>query len=203
MLHIETIEPATLELLKKIQSIPEFQGTRLVGGTALALQIGHRQSVDLDFFGIVPYDTTTLVQLLSGLGNIIVLQDSPAIHIFLINGVKVDFVDFKFLWRQEPLEEDGVRLAQLEDIAAMKVTAAIGRGTKKDFIDIATLLQIYTLKQILDFYQSKYPNSSLFMATKSLLYFDDAEKDAMPRMFSNLTWEETKQMITSAVEKYS
>lgn len=203
MLHIETIEPATLELLKKIQSIPEFQGTRLVGGTALALQIGHRQSVDLDFFGIVPYDTTTLVQLLSGLGNIIVLQDSPAIHIFLINGVKVDFVDFKFPWRQEPLEEDGVRLAQLEDIAAMKVTAAIGRGTKKDFIDIATLLQIYTLKQILDFYQSKYPNSSLFMATKSLLYFDDAEKDAMPRMFSNLTWEETKQMITSAVEKYS
>lgn len=203
MLHIETIEPATLELLKKIQSIPEFQGTRLVGGTALALQIGHRQSIDLDFFGIVPYDTTTLVQLLSGLGNIIVLQDSPAIHIFLINGVKVDFVDFKFPWRQEPLEEDGVRLAQLEDIAAMKVTAAIGRGTKKDFIDIATLLQIYTLKQILDFYQSKYPNSSLFMATKSLLYFDDAEKDAMPRMFSNLTWEETKQMITSAVEKYS
>ena len=202
MLHIETIEPATLELLKKIQSIPEFQGTRLVGGTALALQIGHRQSVDLDFFGIVPYDTT-LVQLLSGLGNIIVLQDSPAIHIFLINGVKVDFVDFKFPWRQEPLEEDGVRLAQLEDIAAMKVTAAIGRGTKKDFIDIATLLQIYTLKQILDFYQSKYPNSSLFMATKSLLYFDDAEKDAMPRMFSNLTWEETKQMITSSVEKYS
>lgn len=203
MLHIETIEPATLELLKKIQSIPEFQGTRLVGGTALALQIGHRQSVDLDFFGIVPYDTTTLVQLLSELGNIIVLQDSPAIHIFLINGVKVDFVDFKFPWRQEPLEEDGVRLAQLEDIAAMKVTAAIGRGTKKDFIDIATLLQIYTLKQILDFYQSKYPNSSLFMATKSLLYFDDAEKDAMPRMFSNLTWEETKQMITSSVEKYS
>lgn len=203
MLHIETIEPATLELLKKIQSIPEFQGTRLVGGTALALQIGHRQSIDLDFFSIVPYDTTTLVQLLSELGNIIVLQDSPAIHIFLINGVKVDFVDFKFPWRQEPLEEDGVRLAQLEDIAAMKVTAAIGRGTKKDFIDIATLLQIYTLKQILDFYQSKYPNSSLFMATKSLLYFDDAEKDAMPRMFSNLTWEETKQMITSAVEKYS
>lgn len=141
--------------------------------------------------------------MLSGMGNIMVLQDSPAIHIFLINGVKVDFVDFKFPWRQDPLEEDGVRLAQLEDIAAMKVTAAIGRGTKKDFIDIATLLQTYTLKQILDFYQSKYPNSSLFMATKSLLYFDDAEKDAMPRMFSSLTWEETKQIITDAVEKYT
>lgn len=203
MLHIETIEPATLELLKKIQYIPEFQETRLVGGTSLALQLGHRQSIDLDIFGDVPYDTATLIQMLSGMGNIMVLQDSPAIHIFLINGVKVDFVDFKFPWRQDPLEEDGVRLAQLEDIAAMKVTAAIGRGTKKDFIDIATLLQTYTLKQILDFYQSKYPNSSLFMATKSLLYFDDAEKDAMPRMFSSLTWEETKQIITDAVEKYT
>lgn len=85
----------------------------------------------------------------------------------------------------------------------MKVTAAISRGTKKDFIDIATLLQTYTLKQILDFYQSKYPNSSLFMATKSLLYFDDAENDAMPRMFSSLTWEETKQIITDTVEKYA
>ena len=203
MLHIETIEPATLELLKKIQYIPEFQETRLVGGTSLALQLGHRQSIDLDIFGDVPYDTATLIQMLSGMGNIMVLQDSPAIHIFLINGVKVDFVDFKFPWRQDPLEEDGVRLAQLEDIAAMKVTAAIGRGTKKDFIDIATLLQTYTLKQILDFYQSKYPNSSLFMATKSLLYFDDAEKDAMPRMFSSLTWEETKQILTDAVEKYT
>ena len=203
MLHFETIEPATLELLKKIQSIPEFQGTRLVGGTSLALQLGYRQSIDLDIFGDVPYDTATLIQMLSGMGNIMVLQDSPAIHIFLINGVKVDFVDFKFPWGQDPLEEDGVRLAQLEDIAAMKVTTAIGRGTKKDFIDIATLLQTYTLKQILDFYQSKNPNSSLFMATKSLLYFDDAEKDAMPRMFSSLTWEETKQIITDAVEKYT
>lgn len=199
MLHFETIEPATLELLRSIQAIPELEQTRLVGGTSLALQLGHRKSVDLDFFGSVPYDTNTLVAMLKPLGEVTVLKDSTNIHILLINGIKVDFVNFDFPWRQEALIIEGLRLAQLEDIAAMKITAVVGRGTKKDFIDVANLLKIYSLAQIFSFYESKYPNASAFMAMKSLLYFEDAEHDAMPVMLIPQSWEEAKTVVTEAV----
>lgn len=199
MLHFETVEPATLELLKSIQAIPELSQTRLVGGTSLALQLGHRKSVDLDFFGHVPFDGNALVAMLTPLGEVTVLKDSKNIHIFLINGIKVDFVNFEFAWRQEALITEGVRLAQLEDIAAMKITAVVGRGTKKDFVDVANLLRIYSLSQILSFYENKYPNASAFMAIKSLLYFEDAEHDAMPVMFIQQTWDEVKAIVTEAV----
>ena len=199
MLHFETIEPATLELLRSIQTIPELDQTRLVGGTSLALQLGHRKSVDLDFFGHMPYDTNALLAMLKPLGEVIVLKDSTNIHIFLVNGIKVDFVNFDFAWRQEALITEGLRLAQLEDIAAMKITAVVGRGTKKDFIDVANLLKIYSLSQILRFYESKYPNASAFMAMKSLLYFEDAEHDAMPVMIIPQTWKEVKTVVTEAV----
>ncbi len=199
MLHYETIEPATLELLKQIQSMPEFSGLRLVGGTALALQLGHRKSIDLDFLGNIDLDTAKIADLLSVLGKVIILQDSANIHIFIVNGVKVDFVNFEFPWRQLPIMENGISIAHLEDIAAMKVTAVIGRGTKKDFIDIANMLEIYSLNQILDFYQSKYPNASKFMALKSLLYFDDAEEDVMPVMLLRQTWTEVKKIVINAV----
>ncbi len=199
MLHYETIEPGTLDLLKNIQSKPEFAGLRLVGGTALALQLGHRKSVDLDFFGVISLDSTAIAEILSEFGKVTILQDSTNIHIFVVNGVKVDFVNFEFPWRQEPLIDAGIRIAQMEDIAAMKVTAVIGRGTKKDFIDIANLLEIYTIEQILDYYQSKYPNASKFMAIKSLLYFEDAESDLMPVMMKPQTWEENKSKVIEAV----
>lgn len=199
MLHYETIEPATLELLRQIQSKPEFASLRLVGGTALALQLGHRKSVDLDFFGSISLDTSSIAGILLDIGDVTVLQDSANIHIFIVNGVKVDFVNFEFPWRQNPIEDSGIRIAQTEDIAAMKVTAVIGRGTKKDFIDIANLLEIYSLRQILEFYHSKYPNASSFMALKSLLYFEDAEEDVMPIMLKQQSWNEVKQFVISAV----
>lgn len=196
MLHFETIEPATFELLRRIQSLDILKDTRLVGGTSLALQLGHRKSVDLDLFGIVPYETFELEMALSQIGNVTTLKTSKSIHIFLVDGVKVDIVNFPFPWRQDALRFDGVVLAMPEDIAAMKVTAIVGRGTKKDFIDIAHLLKCkFSFSQILEFYTEKYPNASYFMACKSLTYFDDAENDAMPDMLSNMTWEEAKQIV--------
>lgn len=81
----------------------------------------------------------------------------------------------------------------------MKITAIIGRGTKKDFIDIAFLLQRFTINDIMDFYTSKYPDGSTFMAMKSLAYFDDAEEDIMPYMLADISWETIKQQILSKI----
>ena len=137
MLSIQTIHPNTLELLKQLASQPELAQTRLVGGTALALQYGHRQSIDLDFFGALPEDKEELVDMTKRVGNVLVTNRTKMIVQTVINQVKVDFVDYsRYAWIDEPVQGDGFVLASDKDIAAMKVNAIIGRGTRKDFIDL-------------------------------------------------------------------
>lgn len=202
MLHYETIESSTLELLKQLQSIPTLSKTRLVGGTSLALQIGHRRSIDLGLFGEVSCDMDELIDSLDVFPNFTTLKHTSNIHIFMINGIKVDIVNYKYSWLEEELIEDGIRLAHKKDIAAMKINAIIGRGTKKDFIDIAYLLKEYGMSDILRFYFAKYPDASIFLASKSLAYYDDAENDPMPYMFSETTWTELKQYISNQYDEY-
>ena len=198
MLHLSTLDTTTLELLRKLQSIPALCKTRLVGGTALALQIGHRKSIDLDFFGKIEVEKDELVIALEQIGALTVLKESPRIHIYLLNNVKIDIVDYQYSWVDDVVVKQGIRMASLKDIAAMKVTAIIGRGTKKDFVD-AFLLRYFSMNDILDFYSQKYPDGSIFMAMKSLAYFDDAEEDIMPYMLTDITWENIKQQILSNI----
>ena len=203
MLSIQTIDPDTLELLKRLSSQPELQETRLVGGTALALLYGHRQSVDLDFFGRLPEDKEMLLELIHNIGKVTVLNQSKAILQTVINDVKVDFVDYsRYPWIDEPIKGDGFALASDKDIAAMKVNAIIGRGTRKDFIDLFVLLQHYSLAEILDFYRQKYPEFSEYRALLSMTYFEDAEMQDMPRMFIDTPWTEMKSSIIKAVKAY-
>lgn len=196
MLSYKTVEPHTLELLKKLTKEPFFAETRLVGGTALALQYGHRMSIDLDFFGNIEDDNIAIREILNNIGTISVFKETTNIKIYSINGIKVDFVNYsRYAWIDSAIEEDGLRLASPKDIAAMKINAIEGRGTKKDFIDMYFLLQHYTLEEILAFYANKYPENSLFRALMSLSYFEDAEEQLMPKMFSKIEWREMKQFI--------
>ena len=199
MLYLETVESSTLELLKKLQRLPVLEQTRLVGGTALALQLGHRKSIDLDFFGTVDCEAEYLRESIAGIASLTILKESPHIHIYIVDGIKVDIVNYKYPWLDDVVLEQGLRLASVSDIAAMKITAIIGRGTKKDFIDIAFLLHHFSLEEILHFYAAKYNGSSVFMAMKSLAYFDDAEADPMPDMFVNQSWQQVKAYILSKI----
>lgn len=199
MLYLETVESSTLELLKKLQRLPVLEQTRLVGGTALALQLGHRKSIDLDFFGTVDCEAEYLRESIAGIASLTILKESPHIHIYIVDGIKVDIVNYKYPWLGDVVLEQGLRLASVSDIAAMKITAIIGRGTKKDFIDIAFLLHHFSLEEILHFYAAKYNDSSVFMAMKSLAYFDDAEADPMPDMFVNQSWQQVKAYILSKI----
>lgn len=167
MLSFQTIEPDTLELLKALMAEPSFNGMRLVGGTSLALQYGHRQSVDIDMFGIFSPDASAMSERLKKLGQTFVVKESERIKIYMINGIKVDFVDYgNYPWIDDVIIENGLRLASPKDIAAMKINAIEGRGTKKDFIDVYFLLQHYSLNQLLDFYAKKYPEHSIFRALR-------------------------------------
>lgn len=203
MLSVRTILPDTLELLKTLSSQPELQNMRLVGGTSLALQYGHRQSVDLDFFGHLQASQEELLQMASRIGDTTIYSQSPNILQLVIKGVKVDIVNYScYEWIDEPVVEDGIVLASPKDIAALKINAIEGRGTKKDFVDMFLLLQHYDLESILQFYKQKYPNHSEFRALLSLTYFEDADVQPMPPLFIDTTWEQMKDAIKNIVRQY-
>ena len=203
MLHYSTIDPATLELLKQIQAIDEFSELRLAGGTALALQLGHRKSIDLDFFGHIDFEQLALNELFDGFDSIEALQKTKNINIFEINGVKVDFINYSYPWLQKAVNIDGLLMAHKEDIAAMKIAAITGRGSKKDFVDLYFLLQDYNLQQLLDFYKQKYFDASIYLAIKSISYFDDANQEEDPEMMTAIHWETIKTRIKHDVRKHT
>lgn len=203
MLSVQAVTPHTLELLKTLSAEPELKGMRLVGGTSLALQYGHRQSIDLDFFGHINIGQDELVAKLSETGSLTVTNRTPHILQTIINNVKVDFVEYGFYkWIDQPIIEAGICLASDKDIAAMKVNAIMGRGSKKDFIDLFVLLQRYSLSEILQFYKLKYPEYSEYRALLSMTYFEDAEMQDTPRLFIQDSWEDIKLTIIDTVRNY-
>lgn len=203
MLQTQTIQPKLLELLTKIMSSEVFKDFLLVGGTSLALQIGHRFSIDIDMFGNSEIDEIEFTEELSILGKVTILKKSKNIIIYSINGIKVDFVNYKYPLLEKPIIIDNIRMVSDKDIAAMKLNAIAGRGSRKDFIDLYFLLKKYNLRELIAFYNKKYEDGSEFMVLKSLTYFDDAEKEEMPMMFQKITWEEIKNTILKATQELS
>lgn len=203
MLQLSTIDTAALELLKKLMCFDDFLNMRLVGGTALALQIGHRKSIDLDLFGDIDFDNVNTAKVFADFNNTIILKRSKNINIFSIDDIKVDFVNYSYPWLQKPLLLDGIRLAGIEDIAAMKLAAITGRGSRKDFIDLYFLLQKYNLKEMLRFYRNKYFDGSEYLVLKSLTYFADAENDIEVEMIKDISWVKIKTYILDIVNLYN
>lgn len=204
MLSLQTVLPHTLELIKRLMAQPLFSDMRLVGGTALALQYAHRRSIDIDMFGVLEPDTSKVTEALKEFGMIKQGGCSQKVKTYELDGVKVDFVDYSaYPWLDEPVVSDGIRLASPRDIAAMKINAIQGRGSRKDFVDMYFLLQYYSLSEIISFYAAKYPEHSEYRAMLSLTYFEDAETQPMPYMLQSVTWPEMKSFILQSVEDYN
>ena len=202
MLYYSAINSTTLELLRKLLAVEEFAKLRLVGGTSLALQIGHRLSVDLDLFGQIETDSIRISQILSSLGESHLINKTSNILVYTVNGIKVDIVNYPYPWIEETFWQDDIPLASQKDIAAMKMAAITGRGSKKDFIDVYFLLQKFSLKKLLDFYNKKFSDGSSFLVLKSLSYFDDAEKEPDPIMLIQTNWEEIKKYLTKTLSAF-
>ncbi len=136
MLQYKAILPSTLELLKRIQSDDTFSNFYLAGGTSLALQIGHRLSIDLDFFQYSDEPIYDKIDHLKKFGSINVTNKSNRVLNVFIDDLKVDFINYSYPFIDQIIEIDQIKLVGLKDIAAMKLAAITGRGTKKDFIDL-------------------------------------------------------------------
>ena len=202
MLFYSTINSTALQLLKKLQGLEAFQDFSLVGGTSLALQIGHRISIDLDLFSSSPIAIATIPDQISHVGKIkIVNQTSSVLNLF-IDEIKVDFVSYPYQFLNPILIEDGIKLASVPDIAAMKLAAITGRGSRKDFIDLYFILKTFSLPELFKFYALKYPDGSDFLVYKSLTYFEDAEIEPMPNMITAVKWNDVKNKIIAEVKNY-
>jgi hypothetical protein len=201
MLHTTTVEPDTLSLIQSLQSKPYTQDFLLVGGTALALQLGHRTSTDIDLFTTLRFDPVELLTMLRTEYNISIRHQMNHAILIDVAEVKTDFVFQPSKIIGEIISEENIRMASMQDIAAMKISAITARGRKRDFIDLYCLMRHFTLKEIIDFFLKKYPDATAMLAIKSLFYFEDAENDFDPKCFFKYNWESVKKAITQAAKK--
>ncbi len=200
MLQLRTIDPGTLGLLKSLVQEPFLADNFLVGGTALALQMGHRFSVDLDLFTHSAFEAEPLLEAFQMKYNVQPLTVTNTIFIVVVEGIKVDCVHFKYPFAFPLLNMDGVRMADIRDIAPMKLDAVTKRGSKKDFFDMYYLFERFSPPQILEWYNQMFKHSTSFHVIRSLTYFDDAEQTETPVVFDKkVTWAEVKKRMVQVV----
>ncbi|MBI3554613.1 MAG: nucleotidyl transferase AbiEii/AbiGii toxin family protein [Elusimicrobia bacterium] len=179
----------------------------LVGGTALALQLGHRFSQDLDFFsGSEALDAAGREKILGSLAAVgrveITHQKDGWLQLF-VSEIPVTFLKYPYPWLEEPLDWRGIAVASIPDIAVMKINAIIGRGTRRDFLDLYAICQDGGLRELLRRCGEKYPDQRDFLvqASYALVYFDDAEKDRMPRLIRSYDWDKIKEFFQREAPK--
>lgn len=173
MLFQATINDSTLELLIKLMSDEVLKDFVLVGGTALALQLGHRISDDIDLFSKDAFDENFLADYLRTEYHFILDFISKNTLKGEINDIQLDCIAHQYPWIDPPVLEEKIRLASYPDLAAMKLNAIAGIGTRlKDFIDVAYLSEKISFNQMIQAYESKY-NSNQLIPIKAITYFED------------------------------
>jgi len=188
-----------------------LQNFRLVGGTALSLQLGHRQSLDIDLFTSSDFSKDEISSELIATFNIkgkVKLMGDTMIQTITNDGVKIDIVNKKNPFTRDAVLEEGIRMARIEEIAAMKIKIICdpftGRKTKKDLSDVAVLLDKFSIKEMVHFFKEKYPTMAPYDegVILQLNDFSKAEVTEMPKMLNRMTWKSIKQKIENGLKKY-
>jgi hypothetical protein len=201
MLRTETVEKGTLDLIRRLMADKEFKDFNLVGGTALALKIGHRKSIDIDLFTTSDFNAKRVGDYLArnyGPSSLEVINNGVACF---IDDVKVDILAHRYPLVKNAELVDGVRMISQEDIGAMKLSAIYNNGTRvKDFVDVYFMLERFSLGELVRAFEVKYPDINKDMLTKSLVYFGDVRRD-MPVDYigRSVRWEEIEERLNGAV----
>lgn len=201
----DTIPSATKDLLVDLKRIPDIQNFYLSGGTALSLQLGHRESEDLDFFSKNSFQPELLQHRLSTLGKLEDVSLNEGTLNLFIRGVKLQFLYYPYNLLEEIIPWNGIFVSSIIDIACTKLITISMRGSKKDYVDLYVILQKLPLPMLFTKLEEKYKETDYNMPhiLKSLVYFADAEEQPMPKMHMQLSWEEVKNFITQEVKKIS
>ena len=197
------IAPHTFQLIQQLQSLPELAHFYLVGGTSLALQLGHRNSIDIDLFTQNDFTVAEIEDALKGSHNFTATLARNNTVLAVVDTVKTDFVKHDYPFIVPPISDDGITYLSKEDIAAMKLHAIIQSGKRlKDFIDIYFLLQHFSMEQIIGFFTKKYTYSNPLIALKAVTYFDDIDENTdPPKLLHPLPLAAIKKRILDATQK--
>lgn len=203
-MHINTLAPKTKTILDLIAGQPFLNSFYLSGGTALALHLGHRESEDLDFFSKADFDPTKIQLELEQISQLSSVEQSVGTLNCHAGDVQLQFLHYPYNLLSDAISWNKIKLSSIEDIACTKLLTISSRGSKKDFIDIYFILKKYSLAQLFDLLKKKYPATDYnhIHILKSLVYFDDAEIQVMPRMHIDSSWEEVKTTIIKAVKSF-
>ncbi len=204
-MFVNVLSPAARQNLATIASTALASRFYLAGGTAVALHLGHRLSYDLDFFTperSFPADLPR--RELGHRGELAVTQEDAGTFLGTFNGVRISFFIYPYSLLEAPADLEGIQVAGLPDLAAMKLDAISSRGKKRDFIDLYGICQAaFSLEQVIQQFERKYAgvNYSMVHLLKSLTYFEDAEDDPMPQMLIPLEWPAVRRFFEDEVRR--
>src|SRR3972149_2964473 len=190
--------PDTFRALQLVSKISAFQKAYLAGGTALALLIGHRISVDLDFFTEKEFDENRTANSLSNIKEFKELRKDWRTILGKINKTSVSLFYYKYPVIEKPRTFEEIQIIGKRDLAAMKLHAIEERGTRRDFIDLFFIAKDYSLDEIIELYDQKYGvlDDHLYSIVRALNYFEDAERElSMPKMLVDVSWEDVKRFF--------
>lgn len=186
-------QQSLLELLSRIGEVRTFY---LAGGTALALHLGHRRSRDFDFFRGKEFLPQDLLSRVREAGEPTVLQEAAGTLSVMLGGVPTSFFHYGYPLLRPLVDSPwGIPLADPEDIAAMKISALAGRGSRKDFVDLYVYARdVAPLDQAFSRFREKYRGITVdpYHLLRSLSFFEDAEAEAMPEVLGDISWDRVK-----------
>lgn len=197
---------------KRVALLPLFRSLKkdfyLAGGTSLALQIGHRDSIDFDFFNEKNIDTKELFERLKatfqGHTLLNIQEQANTLTILVDEVIKISFFTHAYKLIRETVDDENLSLASIEDIGCMKLSAITGRASNKDYIDLYFILKRLSLSDLLKMARLKYPQLERNLILKSIVYFDDITLEKI--LFKNnneITFEAVKEKLRSEVKKLS
>ena len=203
MLHKnpKIIAPETFQLIQQLQALPELEGFYLVCGTALALQLGHRNSIDIDLFTKKDFDAAFLMYFIRKQYLFEEKFSRKNTIIGFVNNITVDLITHAYGYVKPPITEEAITYLSREDIAAMKLNAISNSGQRlKDFIDVYFLLEYFSVNDMLGFFEIKYPTINPLITLKAINYFDDIDESIdPPKLLKPLSLKEIKKRINDAV----
>lgn len=196
-MYLEVLPVGHEKVIKKLSSYPFISNFYLSGGTALALQIGHRESVDFDFFSQSDFDPEEILSILKRDFAIEDLAIAQGTLNCSINGIKLQFLCYPYNLLQNFIDWNRINLSSIIDIACTKMITVSSRGSKKDYIDIFFLLKQYTLEEVFEAMNKKYKNIDFNKVhiLKSLTSFEEADSQPTPRMHETINWNIIKKTL--------
>ncbi|MBI3276935.1 MAG: nucleotidyl transferase AbiEii/AbiGii toxin family protein [Chlamydiae bacterium] len=202
--HLEILDVKRRQMLTSLAFLKDSFHFYLAGGTALALQLGHRTSLDFDFYSQEEFSEKHLLPHFDKYfrrPQWTLIQSGQGTLIINVREIELSFFYYGYNMLRPCVEVEGVLLASKEDIAAMKLIAIIQRGNMRDFIDMYFLLKEFSLEKIFEYTKKKFPSFNIYLGLRALVYFDEAgePKNQRFQLLMPISWDIIQEEITTKV----